>query len=75
MSGKWIDWYANGVKIALVVLVVGGIYGLTEKQSAKQEALCDAAQTYWEELDSGAEAKRLEKVLRDSCWDEPDHVE
>lgn len=75
MSGKWNDWYANGVKIALVVLVVGGLYGWAQQQSAKQEALCDAAQFHWEELDSGAEAKRLEKVLWDSCWDEPGSVE
>ena len=75
MKIDWIEWVGRGMQLALVVLVVGGLYGWAQQQSAKQEALCDAAQSYWEELDGGAEAKRLEKVLWNSCWGEPDYVE
>lgn len=75
MKPDWIEWVGRGMQLALVVLVVGGIYEWSVDESRKQEVLCDAAQSYWEELGSGAEAEQLEKALWDSCWSEPDYVE
>ena len=68
----WLDWYANAMKLALVVLVVGGIYQWSAEESRKQEALCDVAQSYVEALDTRAqvsrqEVKRAEKAVRDAC--------
>ncbi|WP_137806789.1 hypothetical protein [Pseudomonas sp. G(2018)] len=72
MSGKWIDWYANGMQLALVVLVVGGIYGWAQQQSAKQDAMCDVALSYVEVLETQGDATRQEirsaqKVADDAC--------
>ncbi|MNC82255.1 hypothetical protein D3C75_1356930 [compost metagenome] len=57
------------------VVVVLALYAWANESATQQGELCDAAQSYWEELESGAEAKRLEEVLWDSCWREPNYVE
>jgi uncharacterized membrane protein len=68
----WLDWYANAVKSALVVLVVGGIYGWAEQQGAKQDAMCDVALSYVEVLETQRGTTRVEiqragKVADEAC--------
>ena len=75
MKIDWIEWVGRGMQLGLVVVVVMALYEWANKATTEQNELCDAAQSYWEELDSGAEAKRLEKVLWNACWNAPDYVE
>lgn len=75
----WLDWYANGVKIALVVLVVGGLCEWAQQQSAKQDAMCDVALSYVEVLEGQRGATRQEirsakKVAVEACA-EPEYTD
>ncbi|WP_223533631.1 hypothetical protein [Pseudomonas sp. GL-RE-20] len=71
MNGKWFDWYANCVKIALVALVVSGVYQWSAGASRKQEALCDVALSHVEALEARAprstELKGAKKAVSDAC--------
>lgn len=72
MKIDWIEWLGRGMQLALVVLVVGGLYQWSAGEGAKQDAMCDVALSYAEVLDSqgGAtrqEIKRAEKVADEAC--------
>lgn len=75
----WLDWYANGVKLALVVLVVGGVYQWSAETSRKQEALCDVALSYMEVLETKSGATRHEirnaQAVEDDACAEPEYTE
>ncbi|MCY1444686.1 hypothetical protein D9M71_611700 [compost metagenome] len=55
-----------------LALVVGGVYGWAQQQSAKQEAMCDVALSYVEVLETQRGATRQEirnaqAVADDAC--------
>lgn len=52
----WIEWLGRGMQLALVVLVVGGVYQWSVEASRKQDALCGRAQEHAENLDKRAMA-------------------
>ncbi|QCY11117.1 hypothetical protein [Pseudomonas sp. MPC6] len=79
MKIDWIEWLGRGMQLALVVLVVGGIYGWAQQQSAKQDAMCDVALSYVEVLESQRGATRQEirsakRVADDACA-EPEYTD
>lgn len=72
MKVDWLEWVGRGMQLALVVLLLGGIYGWAQQQSAKQEAMCDVALSYVEVLETDTAATRQEvrsaqKVAEDAC--------
>lgn len=77
MKADWLEWVGRGMQLALVVLVVGGLYGWAQQQSAKQDAMCDVALSYMEVLEarsgvSRQEVRSAQKVADDVC-DQPDY--
>ncbi|MHC8395972.1 hypothetical protein ACYZT8_20390 [Pseudomonas sp. LB3P93] len=72
MKVDWIEWLGRGMQLALVVLVVGGIYQWSVEASRKQEALCDVALSHLEVLEAQRGASRREihnarAVADDAC--------
>ena len=71
MKIDWIEWVGRGMQLALVVLVVGGIYEWSAEASRKQEVLCDVALSYVEILEAyaprSAKLKSAEKAVSDAC--------
>jgi hypothetical protein len=79
MKIDWLEWVGRGMQLALVVLVVGGIYQWSAEASRKQEALCDVALSYMEVLEtkSGAtrhEIRNAQAVADDACA-EPEYTD
>lgn len=76
MKVDWVEWLGRGMQLAVVMAVVGGVYGMATEASRKQDALCDVAQSYVETLDTQAQAsrqeiKRAEKAVSDACDYQP----
>lgn len=71
MNSKWLDWLGRGMQVALVVLVVGGLYQWFAEASRKQEALCDVAMSHVEVLEAyaprSARLRSAEKAVSDAC--------
>jgi predicted negative regulator of RcsB-dependent stress response len=72
MKIDWVEWIGRGMQLALVVLVVFGFYGWAQRESAKQDAMCDVALSYVEVLEAQRGATRQEirnaqKVADDAC--------
>lgn len=71
MRIDWLEWLGRGMQVALVVLVVGGLYQWSAEASRKQEALCDVARSHAEALETyaprSANLKRAEKAVSDAC--------
>jgi predicted negative regulator of RcsB-dependent stress response len=79
MKIDWVEWIGRSMQLGLVVLVVGGIYGWVQQQSAKQDAMCDVALSYVEVLEkkSGAtrqEIRNAQAVADDACA-EPENTD
>ncbi|WPN59738.1 hypothetical protein [Pseudomonas sp. P9_31] len=54
MKIDWIEWVGRGMQLALVVLVVGGLYQWSAEASRKREALCGVALSHVENLNTAA---------------------
>ena len=71
MKIDWIEWLGRGMQLALVVLLVGGVYGWSAEASRKQDALCDVALSHVEILEAraprSAELRSAKEAVSDAC--------
>ncbi|MFT2161520.1 hypothetical protein [Pseudomonas putida] len=67
---KWLDWYANALKIGLAVLVLGGFFQWAQESAAERDELCDVVQSHLE-ISNGDERVAAESAYWNYCR-EPD---